>query len=241
MATYVIVHGAFGGGWEWTPVARLLREHGHDVFTPTLTGLGERAHLGPAVGLATHVADVVGVLELEDLHDVVLCGASFGGMAVTGAADRVPSRVALLVHVDALVPDDGESALDLLPGAFGAAVRAAAGPDGDGWVAVPDAVLPPRALIPDRERTRYVSRLRPHPAGTFTEPLHLTGGVHGIPRAFVRCTRSAFEGIEDPIAAMAARARARRWTYRELAAPHDPHLFDPHSTAAVLHGLAAGR
>ncbi len=89
MATIVIVHGGFGGGWEWTPVAQTLRESGHVVFTPTLSGMGERSHLGPGLGLGTHIEDVVAVLEFKDLHDVVLCGASYGGMAVTGAADRV--------------------------------------------------------------------------------------------------------------------------------------------------------
>ncbi len=92
---FVIVHGAWGGGWEWSPVARLLRERGHEVFTPTLTGMGERAHLGwgGRVGLATHVEDIVAVLEFENLSDVVLCGASYGGMPVTGAADRAAGRI----------------------------------------------------------------------------------------------------------------------------------------------------
>lgn len=107
MATFVIVHGGFGGGWEWTPVAQLLRERGHEVFTPTLTGMGERAHLGPQVRLITHVEDIVAVLEFEDLDRVVLCGASYGGMAVTGAAGRAPDRIALLVYMDALVPRNG--------------------------------------------------------------------------------------------------------------------------------------
>ncbi|HVF11830.1 MAG TPA: alpha/beta fold hydrolase, partial [Actinomycetota bacterium] len=84
MAEFVIVHGGFGGGWEWTEVAKDLRSRGHEVYTPTLTGMGERSHLGPRIGLATHVEDVTSVMEYEDLRDVVLCGASYGGMAVTG-------------------------------------------------------------------------------------------------------------------------------------------------------------
>ena len=100
----MIVHGGWGGGWEWTAVARVLRKKGHDVFTPTLTGMGERAHLGgPGVGLATHVEDVVAVLELEDLHDVVLCGHSYGGMPVSGAADLAVERIALIIYIDALM------------------------------------------------------------------------------------------------------------------------------------------
>ena len=115
MATFVIVHRGCGGGREWTPVAQELPVRGHQVFTPTLTGMGERAHLGPDVGLATHVDDVVATLEFEDLHEVILCGASYGGMPVTGAADRVSERIRLLAYLDALVPADGQSALDLLP------------------------------------------------------------------------------------------------------------------------------
>ena len=92
MTTFVIVHGAWGGGWEWSPVADILRRHGHRAFTPTLTGMGERAHLshGEPVGLGTLVDDIVAVLEFERLRDVVLCGASYGGMPATGAADRGP-------------------------------------------------------------------------------------------------------------------------------------------------------
>ena len=100
MSIFVIVHGGFGGGWEWTPVAQLLRERGHSVFTPTLTGMGERSHLGPRVGLSTHIEDIVAVLEFEDLHNVVLCGASYGGMPITGAVDRASERIALLVYID---------------------------------------------------------------------------------------------------------------------------------------------
>jgi pimeloyl-ACP methyl ester carboxylesterase len=241
MATFVIVHGAFGGGWEWTPVAGVLRGRGHVVFTPTLTGMGERAHLGPEVRLATHVEDVVAVLELEDLRDVVLCGASYGGMAVTGAADRVADRIRLLIYVDALVPRDGQSGLDLLPGGFGDMVHAAAGEHGHGWVPIPPEILPPAGLIPEEERGRYMTRLRAQPVATFTDPVRLTGVLDRLPRAFVRCIAGdlAVAGGGDPVAPMAARARAEGWTYRELAAPHDPQLFDPAGTAAVLDELAA--
>jgi pimeloyl-ACP methyl ester carboxylesterase len=232
MSTFVIVHGAFGGGWEWTPVADLLRQFGHQVFTPTLTGMGERAHLGTNVGLRTHVDDVVAVLEFEELTSVVLCGASYGGMAVTGAADRVPDRVAQVIYIDALVPSGGQSGLDLLPREFEQVVRRSAADDG--LVPVPTAILPPAGIIDERLRAAYVSRLRPQPAATFTEPLDLTGAVETLPRAFLRCTRGVIEMGPDPIAPMAERARAAGWPYRELDTPHDPHLFDPTATAAVL-------
>jgi pimeloyl-ACP methyl ester carboxylesterase len=240
MATFVIVHGAFGGGWEWTPVAGLLRRRGHAVFTPTLTGLGERSHLGPRGGLATHVADVAAVLACEDLRAVVLCGASYGGLAVSAAAERAAERVALVVYVDALIPRDGQAGVDLLPPAFGATVRAAAGADGHGWVPIPAAARPPAGRLPAAAHARLLARLRPQPVATFTEPVRLSGALERLPRAFVRCTGGQFAAGSDPIAPMAARARAAGWPYRELATPHDPHLFDPAGTAAVLHELAAG-
>ncbi len=239
MATMVIVHGGFGGGWEWTPVAEALRARGHVVFTPTLTGMGERCHLGPDVGLATHVEDIVAVLEFEDLHDLALCGASYGGMVVTGTADRVADRVGLVVYIDALVPCNGQSALDLLPEDFGDTVRAAIDDQGRGWVSIPDALLPPEGLIPEEDRARYVARLRDQPAATFTEPIHLSAAIDRLPRAFVRCTAGEIDGGHDPIEPMAARARSEGWLYRELSAPHDPHLFDPEGTAAVLDELSA--
>lgn len=238
MATFVIVHGGFGGGWEWTSVADRLRRAGHHVFTPTLTGMGERAHLGPAVGMSTHVQDLVAVLNFEDLSDVVLCGASYGGMSVTGAADRCPHRVGQVIYVDALIPADGQTGLDLLPEVFGDMVRAAVDEHGHGWVPMPSELLPPEGLIPDPERVRYINRLRPQPAATFTEPIRLSGAVERLPRAFVRCTTKVVDFGGDPVAPMAARAQSERWPYRELAAPHDPHLFDPAGTAAVLQELA---
>lgn len=241
MATFVIVHGGFGGGWEWTPVARLLRARGHEAFTPTLTGMGERAHLGSRhVGLSTHVADVVALVEFEALRDVVLCGASYGGMPATGAADRLADRVRVLVYVDALVPRDGERALDFLPASFQEFAREAAAADPDGWrVPAPDAVLPPAGLVPEERRADYARRLRPQPFASYDEPIRLSGAVERLPRAFVRCTRTDFgEELGDPIAPFAARARAEGWAYRELAAPHDPQLADPAATAEALHDLA---
>ncbi|MFN8186548.1 MAG: alpha/beta fold hydrolase [Gaiellales bacterium] len=244
MATFVIVHGAWGGGWEWAAVARALRGRAHEVHTPTLTGLGERAHLAHReVGLATHVQDIVSMLELEDLHEVVLCGASYGGLPVTGAADRTADRIGLVVYVDALVPRDGQSACDLLPSSFGDTVRAAADASGDGWrVPVPAMVLPAEGSVPPGERARYVGRLRDQPAASFLEPIRLTGAVDRLPRAFVRCTRSELQETvgNDPITPFAARARAEGWIYRELEASHDPQLTNPAGTAAVLDELATG-
>lgn len=114
MATYVLVHGGGHGGWCYQPVARILRAKGHDVYTPTLTGLGEREHLlSPAVDLDMHITDVVKVLQFEDLHDVILVGHSYGGMVVTGVADRVPDRIGNIVYLDAAYPFNGQSLVDV--------------------------------------------------------------------------------------------------------------------------------
>jgi pimeloyl-ACP methyl ester carboxylesterase len=116
MATFVIVHGAWSGAHAWRKVRPLLRASGHEVFTPALTGLGERAHLaGRDIDLETHIRDVVGVLEYEDLQEVLLLGHSYGGVVITAVGDRVPGRVAQLVYLDAEVPADGQSEYDLLP------------------------------------------------------------------------------------------------------------------------------
>lgn len=116
MTTFVLVHGAWHGGWSWQLVSQQLEAAGHRAITPTLTGLGDRAHLiSPRVNLATHVEDVVAVLRYEDLRDVVLVGHSYAGLVITGAGAREFDRVAQLIYYDAFLPDDGQSALDLLP------------------------------------------------------------------------------------------------------------------------------
>src|SRR5215211_1043953 len=116
MATFVLVAGAWHGGWCWRKVTPLLRAAGHEVFAPTLTGLGERSHLAhPDVGLTTHIQDIVNLLEYEDLNDVVLVGHSYSGMVITGVAEQVPGRLAHLVYLDAFVPENGQALVDLLP------------------------------------------------------------------------------------------------------------------------------
>ena len=225
-------------------MARVLREQGHDVLTPTLTGMGEREHLSrPEVGLATHVEDVVAVLELEDLHEVALCAHSYGGMPVSGAADLAAERIALVIYIDALVPCDGQSALDLLPDEFAEIARASAVERGGGWrVPIPAALLPPPGWTAEDDRASYVARLRTQPLASFAEAVRITGALELLPRAFIRCTGGDL-GRDlggDPIEPLAARARRDGWSYRELLAPHDPQLTDPAGTAAVLDELGAG-
>jgi len=143
MATYVLVHGGWDGGWAWTPVAKKLRAAGHEAFTPTLTGSGERVHLAsPEVDLDTHVLDIVNVLRYEDLHDVTLVGSSGGGMVITGVAERVPERIGHLIYLDAFVPQDGQSIGDMLGPEVMSGFEQTALMHGDGWrvpFGVPDA------------------------------------------------------------------------------------------------------
>lgn len=163
MATIVLVHGGTSGGWAWKPIASKLRVEGHEVYTPTLTGLGERVHLlNREIGLDTQINDIVNVLTFEDLHDVILVGHSLGGMVITGVADQIPERIAKLIYLDAYLPENGESIMDLtLPEGrkiFDQLVQT----QGDGW------------LIPvtGDSKDEY-DRHRPHPFKALTDKLNI--------------------------------------------------------------------
>jgi pimeloyl-ACP methyl ester carboxylesterase len=207
------------------------------VFTPTLTGLGERAHLGLDVGLSDHITDVVAVFRAEELSNVVLCGQSYGGMVVTGVADRLPDAVRLLVYLDAFVPRDAESIADLVGDDFRRQILELED-SGSLAIPVPEELLPPAGSIPEQTRTRYIDRLGPHPLRTAIEPISLTGAVERLPRAFVRCTGGEHADPEPDFEPFAARAREKGWPYRELPTPHDLQLHDPTGTAEILHELA---
>jgi pimeloyl-ACP methyl ester carboxylesterase len=229
MATFVLVHCGFAGGWTWREVATQLRQSGHEVFAPTLTGLGERAHLAhPNVDLDTHIQDVIGVLECEELHEVILVGSSSGSLPVTGAAERVPERIRQLIYLDTLVPQDGESWMDLLTPAVSTPLFEAAQRYGDGWR------IPPI----DREPPRWV----PHPLKSVTQPVTVGNPVAAaLPRTFIHCTDTPadwFFGLASIIAAQAAWAKAQGWTYREIQTDHLPMLSATRELSAVLHELA---
>ena len=226
MSTFVLVHGAWGGGWEWRGVEERLRAHGHDVYRPTLTAMGERSHLAaPGVDLDTHIDDVLAVLSFEDLHDVVLCGQSYGGMVVTGVADRDTGRVARLVYIDALVPRDGDSVFSLLAPEFVAHLRDLAG---DGTV-IPF-FLPPDAVAADHGAW-YAERMRDHPLATMEQPLRLSAEPGaGRPCTYIRCTGEPDDTFEEA----ARRAREAGWRYAELPTGHDAQIFDPDGLVALL-------
>ena len=178
MTTYLLVAGAWLGGWAWAPVTRRLRDFGHDVYPVTLTGLGERAHLaGPDVDLDTHITDVVNTLEYDDLHEVVLVGHSYAGIVVTGAADRAPARIAQVVYLDSGPAPNGAAYLDLSPPEAREQIeRQVTG----GWrLPMPFwAELQQGGAsldgLGDAERARMRAPATDQPFGTYTQPLRLT-------------------------------------------------------------------
>lgn len=234
MATFVLVHGAWHGGWCWARVAPLLREAGHEVLTPTLTGLGDRAHLlSPQVGLGTHVDDVVATLESERCEEVVLVGHSYAGQVVAGAARAAPERIGLVVHLDAFVPEDGDRAIDLLPETVAAHYRESVAERGFGWL------IPPRSLealgvTAPADVAWLEPRLVPHPWKTYTEPVRLAPAASGVPGAFVECVdwMRVFEPYRR-------RAESRGWPVRELACGHEAMVTHPRELAEALVALAS--
>jgi hypothetical protein len=142
------------------------------------------------------------------------------------------------VYLDAIVPEDGQSLEGIVSSEFQQLIRAAE-ERGDGTVPYPEEVWPPPGVLPEQTRASYIARMQPHPVGTMTEPIHVSGAVERLPRAFVHCTGGEHADAEAEIAPFAARARDEGWLYRNSATPHDLHLFDPDGTAAILHDLAA--
>ncbi len=239
MATFVLVHPAWFGSWCWGKVAPQLRAHGHQVHTPTLTGLSERAHLAsPDVGLATHIDDVAAVVLFDDLRDVVLVGSSSTGTVITGVAARIPDRVASLVYLDAFVPADGQCTRDMLPLERRAALDSLVETEGGGWL-LPRFAPPPwptivRGMweITDEADVEWIlPRLRPTPYRHFTDPVQLRGvDLDGIDRLYVRCPRQP-----APFDAFAKAARSSPvWRYEELDTPHLPFITHPDLVTAVL-------
>ena len=234
MATFLIAHGAWSAAWAWKKMRPLLQARGHDLHIPTYTGLGERAHLASReIGLQTHIADVLGTLEFEDLRDVVLVGHSYGGMVATGVADRARARLRRLVYLDAFVPRDGQSLLDLLPADVRERMREAARTAGEGWR------VPPNPVPPDTSETDLawlLPRRVMHPLRAFEEPIRLSAPEGALPRVYVYCTRIAPGDVFGPFA-----ERARRepgWEYMELDASHSPNVTAPEALTALLDKLA---
>jgi pimeloyl-ACP methyl ester carboxylesterase len=231
LGTYGLVHGAWHGGWCWAKVARLLRDAGHEVYTPTLTGLGERAHLArPEIDLDTHIQDLVAVLESEELRQVTLVGHSYGGMVITGAAARTSGRIAHLVYLDAVVPEAGKALLDYL-GERAMAMREAAATQGEGWKVPPFA--PERFGVTSQRDTEWLNKhLAPQPLRTLEQPLP-AGGSERVKRTYVYCSKPATGTFDQ----FAERVRDdRRWTFHDVKTGHDAMVTAPGEVAKILMG-----
>jgi pimeloyl-ACP methyl ester carboxylesterase len=239
-ATFVLVHPAWHGGWFWNRMASCLRGRGHVVFTPTLTGLGERSHLArPEVGLDLHITDVANVLKYEDLGDVVLVGHSSSGAVVTGVADRIPAQIAHVVYLDAFVPAHGQAVVDLITPERRQMMEGLVKAEGDGWM-LPRFAPPPWPTIvrdmwgvTDAEDVRWMlNRLTPTPFGHLQDPVTLANvNADALPRTFVRFTQFKNPRF-DLHAAMAQRTAG--WTYRELAGPHHAPVTAPQQVSELL-------
>jgi pimeloyl-ACP methyl ester carboxylesterase len=232
MTTFVLVHGAWGGSYAWRDFANLLRADGHEVYTPSLTGLGERSHLGgPDVNLTTHVTDVENVFKYQGLSDVVLVGHSYGGMVVTGVADRVPELISHLVYSDAFLPKDGESCLDL---------GGAGGKEGarivDGWK-VQSMDRPVENPTP--EQLHQMELRAPQPLATLTEPVSLKTPLED--RGFSLTYIKALQAPRNPervSAFWAASDRTKndpRWSYYEMPTGHGTYREMPERFREILY------
>jgi pimeloyl-ACP methyl ester carboxylesterase len=231
-ATFVLIHGAWHGGWAWRHVAPLLRRAGHEVYAPSLTGMGDRAHLArPGIDLELHITDVVTLLEMHDLSEVILLGHSYGGMVVTGAADRAAKRIRRLIYFDAFVPENGRPQMDYI-----AAVPARA----EGFRKQGEAsglVEPPPNSLWGHTDPKLIEWIKPrevkHPYGTFTQPMRFTNeaAFRRIPKTFVHCTQPA-TGAFDQFAAKYRNDPA--WRFHELKSGHDAMILQPQAVADIL-------
>ena len=234
MATYVLVHGAWAGGWCWGRVAPALRSAGHDIRTPTLTGQGDRAHqLSPEVGVDTHVQDVVATLHYEDLTDVVLVGHSYAGSVISAVAEEAGDRIARLVYVDGFVPSDGTSTFDCFPPEFREHFRGLAEERGDGWRIPGDEGTLDIWQVTDPAHRAWVGpRLTAFPLRAFEQPLKLpTDAAASLPRTYVACTEGPARAVFDPFA---ARARDEGWEHHDLATGHACWVTAPDELARIL-------
>jgi len=234
--TFVLAHGSWHGGWCWKRVAERLRSKGHAVYTPSYTGMGDRAHLlSKDITIDTFVEDLVGVIQSYELTKVVLVGQSFGGVPISGVADRLPDRIAYLFYFDSVVVESGRSAFSYYPPAeVEARIKAAEKATNGVAVPVPQ-VLPAvwglgKEGDPDYDWVRR--RLTPHPLRTYTTALTLRAPVgNGLPSTYVHCT-------QPPNPVLEASTKLVRswsgWKWVDLAAPHDAIITHPDDVVAVL-------
>jgi pimeloyl-ACP methyl ester carboxylesterase len=229
MAIYVLVTGGFGGSWMWREIKKVLEAAGHEVFTPSLTGMGERVHLAnPDIDLSTFIQDVVNEITYSNLYEVILVGFSFSGMVITGAAEKIPERISRLVYLDAYVPEDGQSAADLFSPEMAAMITQSVQAYGEGWKVFPVDPIDPRLTF--------------QPFKTALEKVKLTNPkAAGLPRVFIYFPQGKTPEnlLLVPIAHAAERVRHDpRWSYFEIDADHDVLMTRPHEVSKILLELA---
>ena len=243
MRTYVLVGGGWLGGWCWQRVARRLRNGGHDVYPATLSGLGERVHLASAeVDLETHITDVVNLIEFEDLHDVVLLGHSYGGLVVTGAADRIPERISKLVYLDTASLPDGAIMIEKFPPELRKRTEEQVQELGEGWKFP---IPPPEELANiaslegvDEDHLRLLySRATPQPFGTYTQPLRFTNPAReDLPKLGILCSFSLAQ-VKEMLASdnpLFCGVAGPEWRFVELPTGHWPMFSRPDDLAELL-------
>ena len=231
--TFVLIHGAWHGGWCWGPVAGNLRAQGHKVYAPSLSGLADRSHLlSTSITLDTHIADIVNLFQWEEIENAVLVGHSYGGWPISGAAERLVGKIASIVYVDAFVPENGQRGMDLSSAQFRKALQEAIA-NGEAGRPVPDANV---FKIVEPSNVRWVqSKMTPQPTFVSTSPIALTGARDRIARnAYIRATgypQPAFDGY------LAAAKADRSWRTFELSAResgHDIMVDAPRRLAEIL-------
>lgn len=232
---FVLVHGAWCGGWWMSRLARELRSRAAEVFAPTLTGLGEREHLAsPDVGLTTHIQDVLAVLHYEDLHDVVLVGHSYGGAVVTGVADRARDRIRRLIYLDAFVLRDGQSVRDVCPPGMAELLTELAQQSGGGWRAPSPFTMEQFGVSKPEDIAWNERGLVMLPLKTVLEPVTLNPEPLPFPVSYVLCTERSM-GLFEPFA---ARAQVDGWEYHEMRWTHAAPAVVPDQCAELLIHLA---
>lgn len=229
MATFVLIHGSWGGGWVWDRMRPVLEEAGHRVLTPTLTGFAEKHDLSrPEVGLSANVQEIADLLTSEEVDDAILVGHSYGGMVITGVADRIPDRIRRLVYIDAFVPENGESVVT--------AMRATSAANGIGPLleSAKNGAIAPSWVKPGASPPTDV----PHPVRTFTEPLKLDNAAgRRIPGTYILTVDPGKAEASDGFAAFGQRAKSRGWTYHVLQADHTPERSAVSELAALLRSV----
>jgi pimeloyl-ACP methyl ester carboxylesterase len=233
MATFVLVHGSCHGGWCWKKLIPHLSRKGHDVYAPTLTGLGERSHfVSRCIGLDTHILDIIQVLEYENLSEVFLVGHSYGGAVIGGAADKIPQRIRHLVYLDAYIPQDNKSVFDLEPGLETIYTKRALKERGIEWLVA--SYKPEEFGVSDRIDIDWMnSRLSPMPWQTHNQPVRITNPDSKVlPKSYICCSefgRSQFKAQNAEL--------QLGWEYYELMKGHDAMITAPEELGQMLNKL----